>query len=165
EGAGLGPACFERSAGGGPPGAERSDEDFVPVGEILREFQNGVSKIIGKSDYQSHYDMGMSYKEMGLYEEALGEFGQAGASPELESSCDEMRASILIELGRPGECVRLLEGRIGRSETDSVGIRFLLGLAYEKMGDTEHALREYRAVGERDPNFRDVRERISQMSR
>jgi hypothetical protein len=147
----------------GPVEAHAGEEDFVPVREILREFQNGVSRIIGAGDFQSHYDMGMSYKEMGLYEEALREFELASGSPELSASCEEMRADVLIELGRYQECAHLLRGLVARDENDGVGIHFLLGLAYEKLGESELALREYRLVEERDPGFRDVRVRIAQL--
>ncbi|MBM3319093.1 MAG: tetratricopeptide repeat protein [Candidatus Eisenbacteria bacterium] len=140
------------------------DADFVPVEEILREFQNGVSKIIGKEDYQSHYDMGMSYKEMGLLEEALAEFEKSAASPELRSSSDEMRAAVLLDLGRYEECVRLLEGLLPLETEEGLGIRFLRGLAYERLGNEDRALREFRLVEERDPEFRDVRARIARMS-
>ncbi|MFH1680937.1 MAG: hypothetical protein ABIH26_09875 [Candidatus Eisenbacteria bacterium] len=123
-----------------------------------------MSKIIGKGDHQSHYDMGMSYKEMGLFEEALREFELAAASPELRSSSEEMRAAVLIELGRHEECVRLLESLAPDGSGESIGIHFLLGLAYEKLGMKGPALREYRVVEERDPGFRDVRKRIARNS-
>ncbi len=140
------------------------DEDFVPVEEILREFQNGVSKIIGKEDFQSHYDMGMSYKEMGLLEDALAEFEKSAASPVLRFSSDEMRAAVLLDLGRYEECVRLLEDLLPLETEEGLGIRFLLGLAYERLGSEDRALREYRLVEEQDPEFRDVRARIARMS-
>jgi tetratricopeptide (TPR) repeat protein len=151
------------SEGSEPAETGSGEEDFVPVREILREFQNGVSRIIGAGDFQSHYDMGMSYKEMGLCEEALREFEIASGSPELAASSEEMRADILIELGRFQECAHLLRGLVARDENNGAGIHFLLGLAYEKLGESELALREYRLVEERDPDFRDVRVRIAQL--
>ncbi|MFH1277437.1 MAG: tetratricopeptide repeat protein [Candidatus Eisenbacteria bacterium] len=137
------------------------DDDFVPVKEILREFQDGVEKIIGEKDYQSHYDMGMSYKEMDLYEEALHEFEQAAADPNLAPSCHEMRGAVLLDLGRVEESIDVLRKLAAREGEDQVGIHFLLGVAYEKLDRSDDALREYRYVEERNPEFRDVRERIA----
>jgi len=165
----LSPGVAEPAAPEPPTGEDSPhssppvEEDFVPVEEILREFQDGVEEIIDSDDYQSHYDMGMSYKEMGLYEEALAEFEQASAAPSLRSSSEEMRAAVLLELGRTEDCVSLLRDLVDRGEGDATGIRFLLGLAYEKLGSREDALREYRYVEGRDSGFRDVRERIERL--
>ena len=148
---------------GDAPGRTEADEDFVPVEEILRQFQNGVEKIIDKGDYQSRYDMGMSYMEMGLYEEALREFESAASSPAIHAACEEMKGAVLLELGRVREAVRVLSELIARAGGEEVGIHFLLGIAYEKLGEKDLALGEYRFVEERDPNFRNVGEKIARI--
>lgn len=159
----AGPPAPDDSPGDGTivsPG-NTEEGDFVPVEEILREFQEGVEKIIDEKDYQSHYDMGMSYKEMELYEDALREFESAASDPDLAPSCQEMRGAVLLELGRIEESVDVLRALADREGGDQIGIHFLLGAAYEKLNRPEEALREYRYVEEKNPEFRDVRERIS----
>jgi len=162
-----GPPEEERDTGGGkedagiPRAAE--EDDFVPVDEILREFQDGVEKILDEKDYQSHYDMGMSFKEMGLYEEALSEFEHVSRSPAHRGASEEMRAAILLELGRAGEAVLVLKGLIESGEGDSLGVHYLLGRAYEELGDHPNALEEYRHVEKREPSFQQVQERIAKV--
>ncbi|MBN1826259.1 MAG: tetratricopeptide repeat protein [Candidatus Eisenbacteria bacterium] len=143
----------------------KPQEDFVPVEEILREFQNGVGKILDEEDYQSHYDMGMSYKEMGLFEEALAEFEQAAVSPEFSPSCGEMMGAVLLEIHRSEDAIQILRPLVDGGENDSLGVHYLLGKAYERLGQRDRALLEYRFVEEHDPNFRDVRDRIERVHR
>ncbi|HIE05307.1 MAG TPA: hypothetical protein EYP58_00755, partial [bacterium (Candidatus Stahlbacteria)] len=47
----------------------------LSVGELIQEFRKEVFESIGESDFKSHYDLGVAYKEMGLYSEAIEEFG------------------------------------------------------------------------------------------
>lgn len=147
---------------------EDDENDFVPMSEILREFQEGVEQILDEHDYQSHYDMGMSYKEMGLYEEALREFQAAAPSPEHHQACLEMQAAVLLELSRFDEAIEVVEdlltGDLAESKNEASG-HYLLGMAYERKGESDLALNEYRRVEELDPHFGNVRERIAQVNK
>lgn len=42
--------------------------------EIFKEFKKGVDEKIGHEDYDTRYNLGIAYKEMGLTEEAIHEF-------------------------------------------------------------------------------------------
>ncbi len=42
--------------------------------EVLKEFKKGVDAQIGKEDYETRYNLGIAYKEMGLLDEAINEF-------------------------------------------------------------------------------------------
>ncbi len=139
------------------------DSDFIPVGEIVKEFQDGMERILDDDDYQSHYDLGMSYKEMGLYEEALKEFGFCGGSPAHRTASLEMKVAILIELGRSEEGLSILEGLIGEKEGNEAGCHYLKGVAYEKQGRADKALDAYQAAARIDPTFRNVQERIARV--
>ncbi|MEE8277547.1 MAG: hypothetical protein V3R89_02340, partial [Thermoanaerobaculia bacterium] len=55
-----------------PTGDE--SHDFA---EILQHFKQGIEETIGAEDYQSHYDLGVAFKEMGLLDEAIAEFQKA----------------------------------------------------------------------------------------
>src|SRR6185503_17859714 len=55
-----------------PTGDE--DADFA---DMLRKFKQGVAENVEADDYQSHYDLGIAHKEMGLVDEAIYEFQRA----------------------------------------------------------------------------------------
>ena len=56
-----------------PTGDE--DADFQ---DMLRKFKQGVAQNVEEEDHESHYDLGVAYKEMGLLDDALHEFETAG---------------------------------------------------------------------------------------
>jgi len=45
--------------------------------EVFEEFKRGVEEVIREDDYQTRYDLGIAYSEMGLYADALRELGQS----------------------------------------------------------------------------------------
>ena len=59
-----------------PTGDE--DADFA---DMLRKFKQGVAENVDAEDYQSHYDLAIAFKEMGLLDEAIAEFQKALGSP------------------------------------------------------------------------------------
>ena len=48
---------------------------------MLRKFKQGVAENVDAEDYQSHYDLAIAFKEMGLLDEAIAEFQKALGSP------------------------------------------------------------------------------------
>src|SRR5438876_507150 len=52
----------------------QSQDALIDLEEIIDEFKAGVSERISGEDHESHYDLGMAYMEMGLYDDAIGEF-------------------------------------------------------------------------------------------
>src|SRR5206468_2899151 len=42
--------------------------------EIFKAFRKGVEQQVDSQDYETHYNLGIAYKEMGLVDEAIGEF-------------------------------------------------------------------------------------------
>jgi tetratricopeptide (TPR) repeat protein len=80
-------------------GAELKD---APVGgdptveAVLTRFRSQVREIVEETDHAVHYDLGVAYMGMGLFEEAIGEFRLAMQSPALMES-----AHALL-----GECIR-----------------------------------------------------------
>src|SRR5690606_18139228 len=52
------------------------DED-ADFDRLLQNFRDGVARSLGDEDYESHYDLGVAYKEMGLLDDAIAEFQRA----------------------------------------------------------------------------------------
>src|SRR3989441_12883743 len=55
-----------------PTGDE--ERDFQ---EMLARFKQGIDENIEEGDFQSHYDLGVAFKEMGLFDEAIAELQKA----------------------------------------------------------------------------------------
>src|SRR5260370_4090392 len=57
-----------------PLDGDALDPFQVPAHEVLGEFRAKIQQTLRPEDVQTHYDLGIAYKEMGLLEEAVGEF-------------------------------------------------------------------------------------------
>jgi len=80
-----------------PTGDE--DADFH---DMLRKFKQGIAENVEEEDHQSHYDLGVAYKEMGLLDEAIAEFQKALRAPTNRVSTYEALADGLLDLAQRG---------------------------------------------------------------
>ena len=141
-----------------------SKEEIQSVDELFEEFKKGVEEQIDESDHETHYDLGIAYKEMGLLEEAISEFQKAWKDPNRLLECTTMIGKCLIELGRNEEAVKHYRSILQGSQVSNdqyLAILYEIALAYEGMGDLEQALGTFLQIKERDPDYRDLETRIA----
>jgi tetratricopeptide (TPR) repeat protein len=151
---------------------EKSEEPQREKGEvgpenefekIFQEFQKGVQDQFGEEDYETHYNLGIAYKEMGLINEAIGEFQLSIRGTErFIDSCSMLATCYKIKgMYRPAidQLVKALEDpRCGAQGAQ--WLRYELGLLYEKDGKPERAYEQLLEIYRTDRNFRDVKTRL-----
>lgn len=142
-----------------PTGDEEAD-----FADMLRKFKQGIAENVGDEDHQSHYDLGIAFKEMGLVDEAIAEFQKALRSPTNRVPTYEALGQCFVEK----EQYQLASTVLGRAlnepgATDDalIGVLYLLGRASEALGRTADALTYYQRVFVLDIQFRDVARRIA----
>lgn len=147
-----------------PAAAGRTEEEGFQA--LFSEFKRGVSKTLGEGDYETRYDLGIAYREMGLYEDAIGEFRIALESPGRKGDALLMLGQCALDLDRPRDAVSHFEQALSLPEAgnaQSVNLRFQLGCAYEALGDTARARAAYEAVLRDAPDFPEARERLAEL--
>ena len=138
-------------------------EEIQTVEELFQEFKKGVDEQIDAEDHQTHYDLGIAYKEMGLLEEAINEFKRAQVGKGRFLECVTMIGSCLVELGRCDDVVQLFNEAVENpniEDQERMVCYYELGRAHENQGDTDSALTAFREVQKTDPSYRDLEERI-----
>ncbi len=134
--------------------------------QIFREFRKGVEKQLGAEDYDTRYNLGIAYKEMGLLDEAIAEF-QLAAKDEVRSlECCSMLGLCFMEKGMPDIAIKWFSKGIaipGRREEEYHGLRYDLAQAYEAAGQPERALALYMEIFRENIKFRDVQERVKEL--
>jgi tetratricopeptide (TPR) repeat protein len=149
-----------------PRGKESGLSGNVHVSAIIGE-ENADGGEMTEEDHRSHYDLGMAYLEMDLMAEAIREFQMASKSATYQSRALEMIGLCFLKQNQPNLAIKqLTKGLqlIGNGETEALGIKYNLGLAYEMAGDVEKALSEFEDVYVEDVTFRDVAEKIQKYS-
>jgi tetratricopeptide (TPR) repeat protein len=150
------------------PAAFAEHEQQIDVEEVFAKFKEGVAKQISVDDAQSHYDLGVAYKEMGLVDDAIREFEVAARDLKRECVCRSMIGMIQMERGNVNEgidaFIRGLNAKIRTPEQETV-LSYEIGTAYESKKMTVKALEYYQKAARRDPGYRDVQDRIRRMTK
>jgi tetratricopeptide (TPR) repeat protein len=147
--------------------AAAEDEDFqVSFADVFDEFKRGVAEQVDDSDHQTHYDLGIAYKEMGLLDDAVREFGLAVRAPDAQIGALTMIGICKLELGRTSDALEhFLQGLNSDAVTaeEALALRFEIGRAYESMGKLGEATKFYEKVHAMDASFRDVTTRLREV--
>lgn len=115
------------------------------------------------SDAQSHFDLGLAFKEMGLYDEAINEFRQASSDASRRLECLIMQGVCLRDRGEFDTAESVLNALLkpGLSLEDSSAVKYELVLTYEYAGKTEQATKLLNEIDSSNPGFRDVSSRLN----
>ncbi len=141
-------------------------EGEASLEEIFREFKKGVEQQLSAEDYETHSNLGIAYKEMGLIDEAIGEFQLASKDPARAVECCSMLGLCFLEKGMPQLAIKWYrKGLDSRDikETETMGLLYDLAGVYQSTGDMDNAYRTYLDVYGLDAGFRDVAERVREL--
>ncbi len=127
----------------------------------------GVKNEISADDFSTHYDLGLAYKEMSLFEDAIKEFEIASGDPENEAASRMMIGMCYTSLDRRKEAVKTFRGclAIGNlSKQQELALLYELGVVYETMGHEQNALKCFKRIKSKDPGFADVSQRLKALA-
>ncbi|MEW6365568.1 MAG: tetratricopeptide repeat protein [Acidobacteriota bacterium] len=134
--------------------------------ELFTEFKRGIDKQLGEEDFDTRYNLGIAYKEMGLIDEAIGQFQIAARDPTKFLECCSLLGLCFLEKGMPKQAVSWLKKGIespGHKDEEYQGLRYDLGLAYEQCGEYGKAMEAFRDVFGFNANYRAVGEKIKEL--
>ena len=139
-------------------------KDEALLEEVFREFQRGVAEQLSEEDSDTHFNLGIAYKEMGLLPEAIGEFQIASRDPQFRLEACSMIGVCYTEQGLHEEAVawyrKALEIENLTMEA-RMAILYDLASALEAAGDQEQAAEIFVQVAGMDPDYRDVLQRVA----
>ncbi|HXJ29747.1 MAG TPA: tetratricopeptide repeat protein [Gemmatimonadales bacterium] len=150
-------------------------EDEEPTGdeeqdfrEMLTRFRQGIDENIEDTDFQSHYDLGVAFKEMGLLDEAISEFQKALRAPEGKLRTSESLGVCFFEKGASVVAESILRRALELPSTgdqERLGILYWLARAIEEQGKAVEARELYGRVFAVDIRFMDVGARVKALAK
>ncbi len=122
-----------------------------------------LEKPIEDSDADTHYDLGLAYKEMGLFDEAIKAFQKVLGVSGREVQCHLMIGLCHREQGNLSEAINQFKAGLYVDPitlAEKFGLYYEIGNAYEDLEDPQEALYYYEMVLKKDPGYRDVAQRV-----
>jgi tetratricopeptide (TPR) repeat protein len=143
-------------------------EQQVDVEEVFAQFKAGVAKQIDVDDAQSHYDLGVAYREMGLLDDALREFEVAGRDAKRACVCYSMIGMLQIERGNLNEGIDALVRGLqspDRTKEQEATLNYEIASAYEAKKMVKQAVDYFQRAARAIPSFRDTTERLRRLQK
>lgn len=155
-------------------GDMRDAESASVLNDILSELQSELAEeteeeSIAAEDPETHYNLGIAFKEMGLLDEAIGELQKVCHSMDRGHAFSQpiqaytWLAQCLVDKGAPEAAVRWYQTALRLPSLDDgsrCAIYYDLALAFEASGDKKSALANLMEVYGSNIDFRDVASRI-----
>jgi len=135
-----------------------SDDGFEAV---FSAFKKGVSETLAEGDHEAHFDLGIAYREMGLYDDAKSEFRAAMKNPGSEIECRHMIGLCCFETGQYEEAVAEFQRIVATdaaTEEQKLTARLELGRSWQQLGEIDRARTAFESVAAVNPSFCEVSE-------
>ncbi len=136
-------------------------------GELKHDLEAGATTT--EEDPETHYNLGIAFREMGLLDEAIGELQKTCQAvdrghpfPQLMQTYTWL-AQCFLDKGVPEAAVRWYQKALSSPAIDEetrTALHYEVASAYEAAGDKPAALKNFMEVYGRNIDYRDVAERI-----
>ena len=158
-----------------PPPTTPAGQGIDPgLAAIFDEFREAAEEEEPASDgdYETHYNMGIAYKEMELFDEAVEEFQTAAAMTSVSDGtprflqCCNMLGHCFMSKGIPRLAVMWFKKGLeapGHTEDEYQALRYDLGTAYEQMGELDKAIDVFTEVYGINISYRGVAEKLREL--
>ena len=140
------------------------------LAEVFEEYRESAeADSNGNGDYETHYNLGLAYQEMELFEEALEEFQVAVGlvSPDDGTQrylqCCNLLGHCFLKKNVPQLAIKWLSRGLDSpnlSEDQRQALRFDLAAAYEQAGELNRAMDLFTEIYGNNVSYRGVNERL-----
>jgi tetratricopeptide (TPR) repeat protein len=135
-------------------------------GQIVEFKRVVVDQQLEKEDTETHYNLGIAYKEMELFTDAITEFQTAAMDPQRKIDCLTLEGICYRDKGEVAKAEEIFINTLslqGLTGEEQLSLNYELAFLYETVGRQEDALRLYRQVRAINPGFRDAAKKIAHL--
>jgi tetratricopeptide (TPR) repeat protein len=141
-----------------------------PLSGLLEEIGEALgTEPVQEDDPETHYNLGVAFREMNLLDEAIGEFqkvvrgaGKKPHRPNYLQACI-LLANCFMDKGMAPIAIKWYCRALDTPDLDEealLALQYDLGVAYEQAGDLPRALEKFAEVYAQNIDYRDVAEKI-----
>jgi tetratricopeptide (TPR) repeat protein len=150
-------------------------ETLNELTEVFQEFRSELGELGEEGeDLETHYNLGIAYREMGLLDEAIGEFQKVakavkeGKSFRYAMNCSTLLAISFMDKGEPRIAALWYQEALelpGLEQETILALRYDLGVSLDMAGEADAALDNFRQVYAMNIDYRDVSDRIATLQK
>jgi tetratricopeptide (TPR) repeat protein len=155
--------------------ASAAPVENAPLKEVFDEFRADLGEMGAEDeDLETHYNLGIAFREMGLLEEAISEFqkvakaNERGKAFRYAMQCCTLLGLAFMEKGQPSIAAIWYERALrtpGVDAESALALRYDLGVAQESANDLDAALKSFSHVYAVNIDYRDVADRIAALQK
>jgi tetratricopeptide (TPR) repeat protein len=150
--------------------------DHGPLKDVFDEFRSELGEMGAEEeeDLETHYNLGIAFREMGLLEEAISEFQKVAKATDrgrpfpYTMQCCTLLGLAFMDKGQPGVAAIWYDRALHTPDLDPesiLALRYDLGVAQESAGEPVAALKTFSQVYAMNIDYRDVGERIAALQK
>ena len=146
--------------------SKTSSED-EGLASIFHDFKSGVEKTLAEDDYETRFDLGIAYRGMELFDDAMGEFQICLGSPGHQLESLHMMGLCAMDLGRFSDATNHLQQALAGSDLTpqkEAGLRFDLARSYEGQEDLGRAMASLEVARSHDPSIPGIDDYITKLA-
>jgi tetratricopeptide (TPR) repeat protein len=147
-----------------------------PLKEVFDNFRSELGEMGAEEeeDLETHYNLGIAFREMGLLEEAISEFQKVAKATDrgrpfpYTMQCCTLLGLAFMDKGQPGVAAIWYDRALRTPDLDPesvLALRYDLGVAQESAGEPAAALKTFSQVYAMNIDYRDVGERIAALQK
>jgi len=158
-----------------PASQSAAPGEHAPLQEVFDDFRAELGEMgVEDEDLETHYNLGIAFREMGLLEEAISEFQKVAKATDrgkpfrYAMQCCTLLGLAFMDKGQPSIAAIWYERALLTPGIDSesiLALRYDLGVAQESAGEPAAALKSFSQVYAMNIDYRDVAERISALQK
>jgi tetratricopeptide (TPR) repeat protein len=149
--------------------SDEAENRLDQLEDLRSELGLGEIESAEHEDYETHYNLGTAYKEMGLYDDAVEEFQEAVQLTQAEDDsrkymqCCHALGYCFMEKSMPKLAQLWYEKALQSKDLnleEKHALNYEIALAYEKQGKQKEAAETYSEIYAIDVTYRDVRDKL-----
>ncbi len=147
-------------------GIFKSEAEKITFEELLKEFKSKISQEIDENDVETHYNLGIAYKEMGLLDEAIQEFILTSRFLNKAYDSYTMIAACLAEKKEYRKSIEFYKKALLMPDVpkDRIAGTYLeMGYIFENLGELDKALFSFKKAFDMDSNLNIAKVKIDEI--
>jgi len=133
--------------------------------KVINEIKDALDNSFDVDKEKNHYELGIIYKGLGLYEPAIEELQRATREDDHKLDAFKLLGLCFFENGEPELAINAFTQGLKEdgNDKDYAELHYWLGRAYELMGNNQKAIKEFEQTYVFDIRHKDVQDRLKRL--